>query len=105
MFFVFGSLLNPFDEQGFFFIREREVTFGGRHYFFGVFGQYAGYQFAVVDIPRVNGFGTAFQFERGPVEIGQLQASFDFGLIRTVAFKTAVRQDGLDVQVVVNVFG
>ena len=104
---VLRPIFDPFDQGGFFPIAQTEVRCGGGHQVFGISRNDAVEDFAAAQTALGYGHFAGVFFQPGVSCLGDIEAqsSFLFGFIRAVAGKTFVGQNGLDMQVVIQLGG
>ena len=107
MWLVFCPVFDPLNEDGFFSIAQTEVRLGRGHEVFGVIGNDAVEDFTAAQTAFGDGYFARAFFQLGVGSFGQVEAQsgFLFGLVGSVAGKTLVGKDGLDVEVVVQLSG
>ena len=102
---VFGPLLDPAQQHGFFVGRQIAVGVGRGHHFIGIGVDQPEVHFASGQMPRHDGVFAAFQRGPGPFRRGEFEAAFLTFLVGTVAEKALVGKNRLDVPVEVNFTG
>src|SRR5438552_446972 len=97
---VLRALGDPAAEDLFLGGGERQMRFRRRHQFVGVAGKNATHDEALTGLAGQNGVGMRLlALGEGLGELIQPESRLARGLVRSMAFKTAVRENGADVAI------